>query len=48
MINDKLFEPRSIVVVGGSNDRHKPGGAVLQHLIEKGYRGKLYVVNPKE
>ncbi|MFC2102026.1 acetate--CoA ligase family protein [Bacteroidota bacterium] len=48
MINEKLMQPRSIVVVGGSNDRHKPGGAVLQHLIEAGYRGELYVVNLKE
>ncbi|MBE0647848.1 MAG: acetate--CoA ligase family protein [Bacteroidales bacterium] len=48
MINDQLLSPRSIVVVGGSNDRHKPGGAVLQHLIEAGYRGELYVVNLKE
>ena len=48
MINEQLLKPRSIVVVGGSNDRHKPGGAVLQHLIETGYRGDLYVLNPKE
>lgn len=48
MINEQLINPRSIVVVGGSNDWHKPGGAVLQHLIEAGYRGDLYVLNPKE
>ncbi|MFH1161440.1 MAG: acetate--CoA ligase family protein [bacterium] len=48
MINQQLLKPRSIVVVGGSNDRHKPGGAVLQHLIESGYQGDLYVVNLKE
>ena len=48
MINEQLIKPRSIVVVGGSNDWHKPGGAVLQHLIETGYRGDLYVLNPKE
>ncbi|TSA25171.1 MAG: CoA-binding protein [Bacteroidetes bacterium] len=47
MITEQLLKPRSIVVVGGSNDWHKPGGAVLQHLIETGYRGNLYVVNPK-
>ena len=48
MINEQLIKPRNIVVVGGSNDWHKPGGAVLQHLIETGYRGDLYVLNPKE
>jgi len=48
MINQQLIKPNSIVVVGGSNDWHKPGGAVLQHLIETGYRGELFVLNPKE
>ena len=47
MITKELISPRSIVVVGGSQDLHKPGGNVLNNLIETGYKGKLYVVNPK-
>jgi len=47
MINDKLINPESIVVVGGSEDIFKPGGQVLKNLIDAGYPGKLYVVNPK-
>ena len=48
MIHQALLNPGSIVVVGGSNDVQKPGGAVLRNLIEGGYRGKLYVTNLKE
>ncbi len=48
MINDQLLNPRSIVVVGGSNDTQKPGGAVLRNLIEQKFRGDLFVINPKE
>ena len=48
MINDQLLKPRSIVVVGASNDTQKPGGAVLRNLLEHGYRGKIYVTNLKE
>ena len=33
MIADQLFNPKSIVVVGGSNDIQKPGGKVLKNLI---------------
>lgn len=47
MINKELISPKSIVIVGGSQDFQKPGGNVLRNLIETGYSGKLYVVNPK-
>ncbi len=48
MIHQSLLSPRSIVVVGGSNDVQKPGGAVLRNLIEGKFRGELYVTNLKE
>lgn len=47
MINKKLLNPRSIVVVGGSDDTNKPGGAVLRNLINSNFKGNIYVVNPK-
>jgi acyl-CoA synthetase (NDP forming) len=47
MINEKLIEPSSIVVIGGSDDISKPGGKVLKNLIDGNFRGELYVVNPK-
>ncbi|MBO6188314.1 MAG: acetate--CoA ligase family protein [Prevotella sp.] len=48
MINRELLEPRSIVVIGGSNNVHKPGGAVVRNILQGGYSGTLRVVNPKE
>jgi acetate---CoA ligase (ADP-forming) len=47
MINDELINPQSIVVIGGSNNIHKPGGKILQNLLDHQFEGKLYVVNPK-
>lgn len=46
MINDKLINPESIVILGGSDDLFKPGGKVLKNIIEGDFKGKLYVVNP--
>ncbi|MCF8368741.1 MAG: acetate--CoA ligase family protein [Bacteroidales bacterium] len=48
MINTQLSDPKSIVVVGGSNDIQKPGGKVLKNLLDGNYKGKLYVTNIKE
>lgn len=48
MINKQLLEPESIVVIGGSNNCHKPGGAVVRNLVSGGYKGTLRIVNPKE
>lgn len=47
MITKALISPKSIVVVGGSDDVHKPGGATLRNLISTNFQGELYVVNPK-
>ncbi|MBP3251244.1 MAG: acetate--CoA ligase family protein [Prevotella sp.] len=48
MINKQLLQPESIVVIGGSNNCHKPGGAVVRNLLSGGYKGTLRIVNPKE
>ena len=48
MINKHLLQPESIVVIGGSNNCHKPGGAVVRNLISGGFQGTLRIVNPKE
>ena len=48
MINKQLLQPESIVIIGGSNNVHKPGGAVVRNLKSGGYQGTLRIVNPKE
>ncbi|MEA3495666.1 MAG: acetate--CoA ligase family protein [Bacteroidota bacterium] len=48
MINEKLIKPKSIVVVGGSDNTQSPGGKVLKNLIEHKFNGQLLVVNPKK
>lgn len=47
MINDKLINPASIVVVGASDDLLKPGGKVLRNILDGSFSGNLCVVNPK-
>ena len=48
MINSKLLNPKSIVIIGASNDVHKPGGKVLKNLLDNKFPGAVYAVNPKE
>ena len=48
MINRELLQPQSIVVIGGSNNVHKPGGAIVRNILQGGFQGTLRVVNPKE
>lgn len=48
MINRQLISPKSIVIVGGSDDTQKPGGNTLKNLLDTNYQGDLFVVNPKE
>lgn len=47
MINKELLNPKSIAVIGGSDDIQKPGGRVLKNLLESKFTGGLFVVNPK-
>ena len=48
MINQQLLNPKSIVVIGGSNNVHKPGGAIVRNIINGGFKGELHIVNPRE
>ncbi len=46
-IANELIAPKSIVVVGGTDNVHAPGGRVLENLINGNFPN-LYVVNPKK
>ena len=43
-----LFKPKSVAVIGASNDTTKFGGRFLENLLTFGYKGKIFPVNPKE
>ncbi len=47
MIAHELISPKSIVVVGGTDNTQSPGGKVLKNLIDGNFKGNLFVVNPK-
>ena len=42
-----VFEPESIAVVGASREPGKIGNVILRNLLEGGYQGKVYPINPK-
>ena len=46
MLNNQLIDPRSIVVVGASNDVKKPGGKILKNILDGKFKGDIFVVNP--
>lgn len=45
---DRLFNPRSVAVVGASNLPGKWGFNMPLNIIGGGFRGDLYMVNPRE
>jgi acetyl coenzyme A synthetase (ADP forming)-like protein len=44
---DGLFRPESIAIIGASDKPEKIGFVILNNLINLGYGGKIYPVNPK-
>jgi acetate---CoA ligase (ADP-forming) len=42
----QVYEPRSVAVVGASDDIRLPGGRLLQYLLHYGFDGPVYPVNP--
>lgn len=43
----QFFEPNSVAIIGASSMPGKPGHEVIRNILANGYRGKLYLVNPK-
>lgn len=42
-----LLAPRSIAIIGVSQDFNKLNGRVMKFLLDKGYEGQIYPINPK-
>jgi acetyltransferase len=43
-----LFAPSSVAVFGASNREESVGYTVFKNMLEGGYQGKLYAINPKQ
>lgn len=43
---DHIFHPRTVAVVGASASPEKVGFRVVSNLLEAGFRGRVYPVNP--
>lgn len=43
----RMMRPRAIAVVGASAETGKIGNSVMRNLINGGYQGEIYPVNPK-
>lgn len=44
---DYLFAPTSVAVIGASERPHSVGATVLRNMVEGGFKGQIYPVNPK-
>ena len=45
---DRIFNPRSIAVIGASNKEGSVGNVLIKNLTELGYSGRVYPVNIQE
>lgn len=43
----KLFNPASIAIVGASEQEGKVGNIIAKNILNLGYQGKVFLVNPK-
>jgi len=45
---ESFFKPKSVAVIGASNNTKKVGYAVLKNIIDFGFKGEIYPINLKE
>ncbi|MHC1680212.1 MAG: acetate--CoA ligase alpha subunit [Methanomassiliicoccales archaeon] len=43
----ELFEPASVAVIGASAEKNKVSNIILGNIIESGFQGSLYPINPR-
>jgi acetyltransferase len=44
---DSIFAPRSIAIIGATEKENSVGRSVVQNMVNSGFQGKVYPVNPK-
>ena len=42
-----LFEPRSVAIIGASEREMSLGNVLVRNMLDAGFKGKLFAVNPK-
>ena len=42
----EIMSPKSIAIVGASDDKTRIGGRPLSNMIEKKFSGDIYPINP--
>ncbi|MCX5845829.1 MAG: acetate--CoA ligase family protein [Deltaproteobacteria bacterium] len=43
----RIFSPAGIAIIGASSDPSKLGYSTVKNIIDGGYKGKIYPINPK-
>lgn len=43
-----LFSPRTLALIGATNNLGKWGGMILANVLTNGYKGKVFPVNPRD
>ena len=44
---DSILRPQSVAIIGASDNRARIGGRPIRYLLEAGYQGLIFPVNPK-
>ena len=44
---NRIMKPKAIAVIGASNEEGKIGNSVMKNLINGGYKGTIFPINPK-
>jgi acyl-CoA synthetase (NDP forming) len=44
---DAAFAPRSIAIIGASDNPEKIGGRPIKYMLQHGFKGRIYAINPQ-
>ncbi|NCU42076.1 MAG: acetyl CoA synthetase, partial [Candidatus Moranbacteria bacterium] len=44
---ETLFHPQSIAIIGASSHSGNVGNDVLKNIVESGFQGEIFPINPK-
>ena len=44
---ERLFSPKSVAIIGASDDTSRPGGRGIDAMLEEGYKGRILPVHPR-